>query len=92
MAFRLNINSKINTGINVAKLYTAINCYIHCIVAMSLLVSMYYFKFKQTGYKSVGVYQQCIFSVIITSFDTKKQRLKPIYLHAIDYAIHFPPQ
>ena len=59
---------------------------------MSLLVSMYYFKFKQTGYKSVGVYQQCIFSVIITSFDTKKQRLKPIYLHAIDYAIHFPPQ
>ena len=47
-------------------------------VAMSLLVSMY-FKFKQTGYKCVDVYQ-CVFSVI-TSFGN--QRLRPIYLHAI---------
>ena len=54
---------------------------------MSLLVSMY-FKFKKTGYKSVGVYQQCIFSIIITSFGT--QRRKSIYLHATDnYAMHF---
>ena len=45
---------------------------------MSLFVSMY-FRFKQTGYKCVGVYQ-CIFSVI-TSFGIWRLRL--IHLHAI---------